>query len=167
MFHLRQQPPLFERAFLRAHSLRARQQQCLGFAHLPDSGFDCVSAQLPERGDSFVAVDHQIAVVVVFGDHHDDGRLLSALSQRRQQMALAVRLTDSQVFPSEVELMKLQVHGRAAESDGSPLWGPQPEYAGGRDWSFAEKGEVCRELLSDQRDTGETGLSRCGRLVLP
>jgi hypothetical protein len=72
-------------------------------------------------------------------------------------MALAVRLTDSQVFPSEVELMKLQVHGRAAES----------EYAGGRDWSFAEAGEVCRELLSDQRDTGETGLSRCGRLVLP
>ena len=55
-------------------------------------------------------------------------------------MALAVRLTDSQVFPSQVELVKLQVHGRAAES----------EYAGGRDRSFAEAGEVCRELLWDQ-----------------
>jgi len=95
---------------------------------------------LPERGDAFVAVDHQVAVFVVFGDHHDDGCLLPALSQRRQQMTLAVRLTDSQVFPSEVELVKLQVHGRAAES----------EYAGGRDWSFAEAGEVCRELLWDQ-----------------
>jgi len=82
-----------------------------------------------------VAVDHQIAAV--FRAHHDDGRLLSALSQRRQQMALAVRLTDSQVCPSEVELVKLQVHGRAAEF----------EYAGVRDWSFAEAREVYRELL--------------------
>ena len=55
-------------------------------------------------------------------------------------MALAVRLTDSQVFPSEVELVKLQVHGRVAES----------EYAGGWDWSFAGAEEVCRELLGDQ-----------------
>src|SRR5271155_2348898 len=97
-----------------------------------------------------MAIDHQVAVVVVFGDHHDDRRLLPALSQRRQQMALAVRLTDSQVFPSQVERVKLQVHGRVAESDWSPLWGPQPEYAAGRDWSFAEAGEVCRELLLDQ-----------------
>ena len=90
-----------------------------------------------------MAVNHQVTTVFrahVFRVHNDDGRLLSTLSQRRQQMPLAVRLTDSQVFPSEVELVKLQVHGRAAAS----------EYAGGRDWSFAETGEVCRELLWDQ-----------------
>jgi hypothetical protein len=52
-------------------------------------------------------------------------------------VALAVRLANSQVFPSQVELVKLQLHGRAAES----------EYAGGWDWSFAGRGEVCRKLL--------------------
>jgi hypothetical protein len=51
-----------------------------------------------------------------------------------------VRLAHPQVLPSEVELMKLQLHGRMTE----------PEYAGGRNWSFAGKGEVCRELLKDQ-----------------
>jgi hypothetical protein len=81
MLHFRQQPALFERAFLRAHSLRARQQQGFGFAHRPDRGFDCVAAQLPERGDAFVAVDHQIAAVVVLRDYDDDGCLLPALSQ--------------------------------------------------------------------------------------
>ena len=96
-------------------------------------------------------------VGVAFLQNHNDGRLLSAFSQRRQQMALAVRLADSQVFPSEFELVKLQAHGRVAES----------EYAGGRDWSFAEAGEVCRELLWDQRDRGVSGLSRRGPLVPP
>jgi hypothetical protein len=86
----------------------------------------------------FVAVDHQIAAV--FRGHNNDGRLLSALSQRRQQMALAVRLANSQVFPSEVELVKLQLHALPAER----------QYAGGRDWSFARKREVCPELLRHQ-----------------
>jgi hypothetical protein len=140
MLHFRQQPALFERAFLRTHALRTRQQQGFGFAHRPDRGFDGVAAQLPERGDAFVAIDHQVAVVAVFSDHDDDGRLLPALSQRRRQLALAVRLAHSQVLPSEVELVKLQLHGRATE----------PEYAGGRNWSFAGKGEVYPEPLQDQ-----------------
>ena len=157
MLHLRQQPALFERAFLRAHSLRARQQQGFGFAHRPDCGLDGVPAQLPERGDAFVTVYHQVAVVIVFIDHDDDGRLLAALSQRRQQMALAVRLANSQMFPPQIELVKLQLHGLATES----------EYAGGWIWSFAWKREVCRELLRDQQDRGGSGLSRCEGLVLP
>jgi hypothetical protein len=86
-----------------------------------------------------VAIDHQVAAVVAFGDH-DDGRLLPALSQRRQQLALAVRLAHPQVLPSKVELVKLQLHGRMTES----------EYAGGRNWSFAGKREVYREPLQDQ-----------------
>jgi len=138
--HLRKQPALFERAFLRAHSQRPRQQQGFGFAHRPDCGLDGVAAQLPERGDALVAVDHQIAFAVVLCNDHDDGRLLAALSQRRQQMALTVRLAHSQMLPPPVELMKLQLHGLSAE----------PEYAGSRNWSFAEKGEVRRELPWDQ-----------------
>jgi hypothetical protein len=50
--HLRQQPALFERAFLRAESQRPRQQQSFGFVHRPDSGFDGVATQLPECGDA-------------------------------------------------------------------------------------------------------------------
>jgi len=124
---------LFQRAFLRAEPQRPRQQQRFGFAHRPDGGFRRVAAELLERGDAFVAVDHQIAIVVVFVGHYDDGRLLTALSQRRQQLALPVRLADSQMLPSQVQLVKLQLHGSRAES----------EYAGNRHWSFAWIGEVC------------------------
>ena len=46
------------------------------------------------------------------GRHHNDGRLLTALSQRRQQPALPVRLADSPMLPSPVELVKLQLHRR-------------------------------------------------------
>ena len=104
-----------------------------------------------------MAVDHQVTVAVVFGDDYDDGRLLAALSQRRQQMALTVRLAHSQMLPPPVELVKLQLHGLRTES----------EYARNRNWSFAGKGEVCRELPWDQRDRGGSGLSRCEGLVLP
>ena len=94
---------------------------------------------MPECSDAFVAVDHQIAVLF-FRGHDNDGRLLPVLSHRRQQLALAVRLANSQMLPSQVELVKLQLHGRATES----------EYARNRNWSFAEKGEVSRELPWDQ-----------------
>ncbi len=140
LLHLRKQPALFERAFLRAQSQRPRQQQRFGFAHRPDCGFDGVAAQLLERGNAFVAVDHQVAVAIVFRNDDNDGRLLAALSQRCQQLALAVRLAHPQMFPPQIELVKLQLHGLPAES----------EYAGGWNWSFAGKREVCRELLPDQ-----------------
>ena len=87
-----------------------------------------------------LAVDHQIAFAVVLCNDHDDGRLLAALSQRRQQMTLPVRLAHSQVLPPPVELVKLQLHGLRTES----------EYARNRNWSFAQKGEVCREPPWDQ-----------------
>ena len=59
-------------------------------------------------------------------------------------MALAVRLANSQMSPTQVELVKLQLHGLTAAY----------EYAGGWNWSFAEKGEVCRELPRDQARYG-------------
>jgi hypothetical protein len=102
-----------------------------------------------ERDHALVAVDHQVTFLVVLGDDHDDRRLLAAFSQRRQQPALPVRLADSQMLPSPVELVKLQLHRR--------LLGIQ--YARLRDWSFAAAGEVRREVSWDQQDTGRTGLS--------
>ena len=93
--HLRQQPALFERAFVLAESQRPIQEQSFGFAHRPDGGFDCVPAQLLERRDALVTVDHHVAAAVVRGGDHDDGRLLAALSQRRHQVPLPVRLADS------------------------------------------------------------------------
>jgi hypothetical protein len=64
-----------------AEAQRPLQQQSFGFAHRPDGGFHRVPAQLLERRDALVAVDHHVAFTVVSGDHHDDGRLLAALSQ--------------------------------------------------------------------------------------
>ena len=139
LLHLRQQPALFESALLRAEPQRPRQQQRFGFAHRPDRGFHRVPAELFQRGHALVAIDHQVTVRRP-GGHHDDGRLLAALSQRRQQSALPVRLADSQMPQSPVELVKLQLHRR--------LLGIQ--YARFRDWSFAAAGEVRREVSWDQ-----------------
>src|ERR1019366_6185411 len=127
-----------------------------GFAHRPDGGFDRVPAELLGRRDALVAVDHQVAVAVAWGEDHHDGRLLARLSQRRDQAPLPVRLADSQVFPSPVELVKLQLHG-----------GLRVQYGPSRNWSFAAAGGVCRKVSSDQPDTPRTGLSRTGSLVLP
>jgi len=157
LLHLRQQPALFERAFLWTEAQRPVQQQSFGFAHRPDRGFDRVPAQLFERRDALVAVDHQVAVTIIWGEDHHDGRLLARLSQRRHQVPLPVRLSDSQVFPSPVQLVKLQLHRR--------LLGVQ--YGRSPDWSFAAKGKVCRKVALDQPDTPGTGLSRTGPLVLP
>jgi hypothetical protein len=112
LLHLRQQPALFQRAFLRTEAQRPVQQQSFGGTHRPDGGFDRVPAQLLERRDTLMAVDHQVTVAMVWGQDHHDGRLLTGLSQGGQQVPLEARLADSQVFPSPVELVKLQLHGR-------------------------------------------------------
>jgi len=132
LLHLRQQPALFERTLLRTQPQRPRQQYRFGLAHRPDRGFHRVPAELFQRGHTLVAIDHQVTARCP-GGHHDDGCLLSAVSQRGQQSALPVRLTDSQMFPSPVQLVKLQLHRR-------PLG---IQYARDGNWSFAEKGEVC------------------------
>ena len=142
LLHLRQQPALFERAFRRAEPQRPRQQQSFGFAHRPDRGFHRVPAQLFQRGHALVAIDHQVTLGRP-GGHHDDGRLLATVSQRGQQPALPVRLADSQMLPSPVQLVKLQLHRR--------LLGIQ--YARSLDWSFPPAREVCPEVPLGQSDT--------------
>jgi hypothetical protein len=64
-------------------------------------------------------------------------------------------LAHSQMFPSPVELVKLQLHRR--------LLGIQ--YAGGWNWSFPGIWEVGWEAPLDQEDTGGSGLSRHPGLV--
>jgi len=139
LLHLRQQPALFERAFLWTEAQRPLQQQSFGFAHFPDGGFHRVPAQLLERGDALVAVDHHVAVAVVRRGDHDDGRLLAALSQGGYQPPLPVRLADSQMFPAPVQLVKFQLHRRL-----------RVQYGSGWNWSFRAAGEVCRKVSKDQ-----------------
>ena len=136
LFHLRQQPALFQRAFLRTESHRPREQQGVGFVHGPDDGIDRVAAELFERGDAFMAVNDQIAVVVIFDWDDDDGCLLPALSQRGEQVALAERIAGSQIGPAAVELVKLQLH--------------EVQYARRRNSSFRVEGEVRWEVSWDQ-----------------
>ena len=133
LFHLRQQPALFQRAFRRTEAHGSRQQQGVSFAHRPDDGIDRVAAELLERGDALMAVDDQIAFVCL---DHDDGCLLSTLSQRGQQVALAEPVARSQRRPAAVVLVKLQLH--------------EVQYARLPDSSFRVEGEVCREALWDQ-----------------
>jgi hypothetical protein len=78
------------------------------------------------KADWGLTVERMVKAVV-FRDHHDNGCLLPTFSRRCQRMALAVRLAHWQILPPPVELMKLQLHGLATES----------EYAGGWIWSFA------------------------------
>jgi len=95
--------------------------------------------ELLQRGHALVAIDHQVPARRC-GGHHHDGRLLPAVSQRGQQAALPLRLTDSQMLPSPVQLVKLQVH--------RCLLGIQ--YAAGWYWSFRALREVCWEVSPHQ-----------------
>ncbi len=102
LLHLRQQPSLFECAFLGTEAQRPVQQQSFGFAHRPDGSFNGVPAQLLQRRDALVAVDHQVTAGLVWAGNHHDRCLLAGLSQRCQQAPLPLRLADSQVFPASV-----------------------------------------------------------------
>ena len=86
-----------------------------------------------ERRDAFVAVNDQVAATAF---DNDDRRLLSALSQRGQQVALAERVVDAQILPAAVELVKLQLH--------------EVQYARLPNSSFRVEGEVRRKAFWDQ-----------------
>jgi hypothetical protein len=86
-----------------------------------------------------VAINDDVAAAFVLRGHNDDRCLLPAVSQRRDQLSLPVRLANSQMLPSPVQLMKLQLHRR--------LRGFQ--YGRNRHQSFPAEAEVCRELSSN------------------
>jgi hypothetical protein len=110
LLQLGQQPTHLQRGLVFAQSQRAVQQHCRGLAHRPYHRFHRVPAQLLQRRDPLVAVDDHVTVRVVFGRHHHDGCLLAHFRQRRQQPPLPRRMAHSQVLPTPVELVKLQLH---------------------------------------------------------
>jgi hypothetical protein len=78
----------------------------------------------------------------------DDWRLLTGLSQRRQQPPESRRVADPEMLQAAVELMELQRlrHGL--------------QYARAGIWSFAAWRGCCSEPLPDQQHSWLTGLSR-------
>lgn len=159
LLHLRQQPALFERRFrLAVHAQGTDEQQSLGFAHrVQNDGVDGVSPQLSEGGDALVAVDHQILRGLL---DDNDGRLLSGLSQRRQQPPEPGRVADPEMRQAAVQLMKLQSLRHGLASLGF-------QYARHLDWSFAARAGCCLELLWGQWDSRMTGLLRHAAGVCP
>jgi hypothetical protein len=90
MLQFNQQPALFQRRFVIARAHRPVQKQGLHFAQRPDHRLHRVPAQLLQRRDPPIAVDHQIAIRLL-GRYHHDRRLLTAGRQRRQQPSLPLR----------------------------------------------------------------------------
>jgi len=110
LLQLCQQPAHLQRGFVFGQTQRAVQQHCRGLAHRPYHRFHRVPAQLLQRRDPLIAVDDHVTPRLAFGGHHHDGRLLSALAQRRQQPPLPRRVANPQVLPAPLELVKLQLH---------------------------------------------------------
>ena len=107
---LLQQPALLQCALLLRHPEGTVQQEGIGFLHRPDHRFHGVAAQLLERRNTLVAIDHQVPASLAGSGHHHDRRLLSRLGQRGQQPSLPLGMADSQMFPAPIELVKLQLH---------------------------------------------------------
>jgi hypothetical protein len=62
LFEFRQQPTLFQCRLAFRKTQRAFQHQRIGFANVPDDGFDSVAAQLLYCGNPLVAIDNSISV---------------------------------------------------------------------------------------------------------
>ena len=107
---LRQQPAHLQRGLVFGQSQRAVQQHRRGLFHRPHHDFHCVPAQLLQRRDPLIAVDDDVAVRLVFGLYCHDRRLLAHFGQRRQQSPLPRGVAHSQVLPTPIELVKLQLH---------------------------------------------------------
>ena len=113
LLHLGQQPPHFQRSLMFGEAQRAVQQHSRRFAHRPHHRFHRVSAQLLQRRNPLVAINDHVPIRLAFHRDHHDGRLLAALRQRCQQPPLPSRLAHTQMLPTPVELMKLQLHRQA------------------------------------------------------
>jgi hypothetical protein len=109
LLQFNQQPAFFESRFVIARTHRPVQKQGLHFAQRPDHRLHSVPAQLLQRRDPPVAVDHQVTVRLL-GRNHYDRRLLTARRQRRQQPPLLVWPTHAKVLKAPLKLMEFQTH---------------------------------------------------------
>ena len=113
LFQLRQQPTLFQRGVALGGAQGAVQQQSLGFAHGPHHRLHGVAAQLLQSRHAFEAVDDQVTVGLVRQGHYHDGPLLAQSRQRSQQPAFTIRTAHPEMFPTPIELVKLQSHRKS------------------------------------------------------
>ena len=109
LVQLHQQPALLQRRLLWTATHGTIQKQSLRFAHRPGHGFDRVPAQLPERRHPLVAVDDDVMIRLLGGDH-DDRRLLAAGRQRCQQAPITLRPTHPEVLQTKLKLAPFQPH---------------------------------------------------------
>ena len=105
-----QQPALFQRRLVLAPAQRAVEHQRLRLAQRPDHRLHRVPAQLLQRRQPLVAVDHQVTIRRVGHRHHHNRRLLAGGGQRSQQPPLSLRTANPQMFSVPIELVKLQSH---------------------------------------------------------
>jgi len=141
-----------------ARTHRPVQKQSLHFAQRPDHRFDRIPAQLLERRDPLVAVDHQITVRLLGSNHHDR-RLLTAGRQRRQQPPMPFRPAHAQVLKTPLKLMKFQPH------DTHPLDNSTLHQI--RSGIARRDGVVPPNLPWNQHDTALTGIARSEVVVRP
>jgi len=109
LLQFNQQPALFERRLVIARTHRPVKKQGLHFAQRPDHRLHRVTAKLLECCDPLIAVDQQIFIRLL-GGNHDDRRLLTAGRQRRQQSPLSLRTAHAKVLETPLKLMKFQPH---------------------------------------------------------
>ena len=116
LVQLGQKPALLDGRLALGGAQRAVQQQGLGGPHGPHRGLHRVLAQLLQRSQALVAVNHQVALLS--HRHHHDGDLLTTLGQRGQKTALTLRTARPQSLVAQVQLVKLQLHrSRASQPD--------------------------------------------------
>jgi hypothetical protein len=110
LLQLGQQPTHFQCGLVFGQAQRAVQQHRRGLAHRPYHRFHRVPAQLLQSRDPLIAVDDDVTIRLAFRRYDYDGCLLSAVGQRCQQSPLPRRMAHSQVLPTPIELVKLQLH---------------------------------------------------------
>jgi len=110
LLHLGQLPAHLQRGLVFGKAQGAIQQHGGGLTHRPHDCFYRIPPELFQGGDSLIAINHHVAVGLVFSSNHHDGCLLTALCQRGQQSPLARRMAHTEMPPSPLELMKLQLH---------------------------------------------------------
>ena len=109
LFQFHQQPALFQRRLVIATAYGTIQKQGLHFAQRPDHSLHRVPAQLLQSRHSLVAVDDQVVLWLLAGDH-DDRRLLTAGRQRRKQATMTFRPMHPKVLQTSLKLVPFQPH---------------------------------------------------------
>lgn len=109
LLQLHQKPAFFQSRFTLAPTHRTVKKQGLHFAQRPDHRLHRVPAQLLQRRDPLIAVDHQIFIRLL-GRNHDDWRLLTAGRQRRQQSPMPLRTAHTKMLQALLKLMEFQTH---------------------------------------------------------